>query len=125
MLPSQGCLRMVQEHLELYAKIKGVPQYTIDNVKEKMVEFGLLKHANKPSFTLSGGNKRKLSVAMAMIGDPPIVILDKPSTEKGTHFINRILANRQSAARSNERKILFTESLAYLFFLVFVSCLTF
>lgn len=47
---------------------------------EKLVEFDLLKHAKKPSFTLSGGNKRKLSVAIAMIGDPPIVILDEPST---------------------------------------------
>ncbi|XP_037492926.1 ABC transporter A family member 1-like [Jatropha curcas] len=47
---------------------------------EKLVEFDLLKHADKPSFTLSGGNKRKLSVAIAMIGDPPIVILDEPST---------------------------------------------
>ncbi|OMO71381.1 ABC transporter-like protein, partial [Corchorus capsularis] len=49
-------------------------------VMEKLVEFDLLKHANKPSYTLSGGNKRKLSVAIAMIGDPPIVILDEPST---------------------------------------------
>ena len=47
---------------------------------EKIIEFDLLKHANKPSFSLSGGNKRKLSVAIAMIGDPPIVILDEPST---------------------------------------------
>ncbi|XP_047150016.1 ABC transporter A family member 1-like [Vigna umbellata] len=47
---------------------------------EKLAEFDLLKHANKPSFSLSGGNKRKLSVAIAMIGDPPIVILDEPST---------------------------------------------
>lgn len=47
---------------------------------EKLVEFDLVKHATKPSFTLSGGNKRKLSVAIAMIGDPPIVILDEPST---------------------------------------------
>ncbi|KAJ1408950.1 P-loop containing nucleoside triphosphate hydrolase [Sesbania bispinosa] len=71
----------VQEHLELYARIKGVPDCTIDNVvMEKLVEFDLLKHANKPSFSLSGGNKRKLSVAIAMIGDPPIVILDEPST---------------------------------------------
>lgn len=71
----------VQEHLELYARIKGVPEYILqDVVKEKMVEFDLLKYANKPSFTLSGGNKRKLSVAIAMIGDPPIVILDEPST---------------------------------------------
>uniref|UniRef100_A0A803P6X4 ABC transporter domain-containing protein n=1 Tax=Cannabis sativa TaxID=3483 RepID=A0A803P6X4_CANSA len=71
----------VQEHLELYAKIKGVSDYRIDDVvMEKLVEFDLLKHANKPSFSLSGGNKRKLSVAIAMIGDPPIVILDEPST---------------------------------------------
>ena len=47
---------------------------------EKLVEFDLLMHANKPSFSLSGGNKRKLSVAIAMVGDPPIVILDEPST---------------------------------------------
>lgn len=49
-------------------------------VREKIGEFDLLKHADKPSMTLSGGNKRKLSVAIAMIGDPPIVILDEPST---------------------------------------------
>eukprot|EP00256_Glycine_max_P032193 XP_006576815.1 ABC transporter A family member 1 isoform X1 [Glycine max] len=73
----------VREHLELYARIKGVPDFAIDNVcvvMEKLTEFDLLKHANKPSFSLSGGNKRKLSVAIAMIGDPPIVILDEPST---------------------------------------------
>lgn len=47
---------------------------------ENLVEFDLLKHADKPSYALSGGNKRKLSVAIAMIGNPPIVILDEPST---------------------------------------------
>lgn len=30
--------------------------------------------------TLSGGNKRKLSVSMAMVGNPPLVFLDEPST---------------------------------------------
>ena len=30
--------------------------------------------------TYSGGNKRKLSVAIAMIGNPPIIFLDEPST---------------------------------------------
>ncbi|CAH9079387.1 unnamed protein product [Cuscuta epithymum] len=71
----------VKEHLELYARIKGVPEYDLEDiVMRKLLEFDLLKHADKPSFTLSGGNKRKLSVAIAMIGDPPIVILDEPST---------------------------------------------
>ncbi|XP_048142031.1 LOW QUALITY PROTEIN: ABC transporter A family member 1 [Rhodamnia argentea] len=71
----------VQEHLELYARIKRVADQKInDVVMEKLVEFDLLKYAKRPSFTLSGGNKRKLSVAIAMIGDPPIVILDEPST---------------------------------------------
>jgi len=29
---------------------------------------------------LSGGNKRKLSVSMALIGNPPLIFLDEPST---------------------------------------------
>ncbi|MQL86249.1 hypothetical protein Taro_018782 [Colocasia esculenta] len=72
----------VREHLELYANIKGVPEVKMkDIVNEKLMEFDLWKHADKPSFSLSGGNKRRLSVAIAMIGDPPIVILDEPSTD--------------------------------------------
>ncbi|KAK4412941.1 ABC transporter A family member 1 [Sesamum alatum] len=71
----------VREHLDLYARIKGVEEYQLDRVvTEKLVEFDLLKHADKPAYALSGGNKRKLSVAIAMIGDPPVIILDEPST---------------------------------------------
>ncbi|CAN6443979.1 unnamed protein product [Victoria cruziana] len=73
-------LLTVQEHLELYARIKGVPGHRVNAVvEEKLTEFDLWKQANKPSSYLSGGNKRKLSVAIAMIGDPPIVVLDEPS----------------------------------------------
>src|ERR1700759_3082574 len=40
-----------------------------------------LKHyENITAGTYSGGNRRKLSVAIAMIGNPPVVFLDEPST---------------------------------------------
>ena len=40
---------------------------------------GLENYKNIIAGTLSGGNKRKLVVAIAMIGNPPIIFLDEPS----------------------------------------------
>jgi len=37
-------------------------------------------YVNIQANNLSGGNKRKLAVAMAILGNPPIVLLDEPST---------------------------------------------
>jgi ATP-binding cassette subfamily A (ABC1) protein 3 len=70
-----------REHLLLYAQIKGLKQACIGPaVDAKILEMGLTEYADREAGTYSGGNKRKLSVAMAMIGEPAIVFMDEPST---------------------------------------------
>jgi len=65
-----------REHLEFYAKLRGVPPEDIPRVAEWGIErFGLKMYANKCAGTYSGGNKRKLSAAIAFIGSPPVVFL--------------------------------------------------
>lgn len=74
-------LLTVREHLHLYARIKGVGSDVIDSVvNRRMQQMDLVDFADKQAGTLSGGNKRKLSVAIAMIGQPRVVFLDEPST---------------------------------------------
>ncbi|OQS03707.1 ATP-binding Cassette (ABC) Superfamily [Thraustotheca clavata] len=71
----------VREHLELFAAIKGIPSsYVNIVVMEKLSQMNLVAFESSLAKTLSGGNKRKLSVAIAMIGAPSILILDEPST---------------------------------------------
>ncbi|CAM9424100.1 unnamed protein product, partial [Ectocarpus fasciculatus] len=74
-------LLTVEEHLLLYARIKGVSEKRLGHVAgEKMQQMDLISFRKTKAFELSGGNKRKLSVAIAMIGDPRVVFLDEPST---------------------------------------------
>ena len=69
-----------KEHLELYARIKGVPAEKIpDFVDQKLKEMDLDQYRDVQAGNYSGGNKRKLCVAIACIGNPPVVFLDEPS----------------------------------------------
>jgi ABC-type multidrug transport system ATPase subunit len=55
----------------------GIYETDIDRlVNAKIAEMGLTEYADRAAGTYSGGNKRKLSVAIAMIGEPSIVFLD-------------------------------------------------
>ena len=71
----------VFENLEFYARIKGIREDSINKLVNAMIkEMSLDEFTNKISGRLSGGNKRKLSVAISMLCNPPIILLDEPST---------------------------------------------
>ncbi|KAJ3376123.1 hypothetical protein GGF31_000190 [Allomyces arbusculus] len=71
----------VREHLEVFAAIKGFEPAVYDQVVRaamKDMELTPVEHvANK---SLSGGNRRRLSIAIACLGRPRCVILDEPTT---------------------------------------------
>lgn len=71
----------VFEHVRLFASIKGVAASQIQTQAEEWLgKVGLMEKLNAMTNTLSGGQKRRLSCALAMIGDPSVVILDEPTT---------------------------------------------
>ena len=71
----------VKENLEFYARIKGVKiQYLDQLVKAMITEMSLDEYSDKIAGKLSGGNKRKLSVAISLLCNPQIILLDEPST---------------------------------------------
>eukprot|EP00095_Tigriopus_kingsejongensis_P007156 snap_masked-scaffold285_size222332-processed-gene-1.2 protein:Tk07156 transcript:snap_masked-scaffold285_size222332-processed-gene-1.2-mRNA-1 annotation:"atp-binding cassette sub-family a member 1-like" len=70
-----------REILNLFAHIRGVPLYRMEEEVNKWIGFvGLKQYADRKCGQYSGGNKRKLNVAQALVGDPPIIFLDEPST---------------------------------------------
>jgi ABC-type multidrug transport system ATPase subunit len=70
----------VREHLEMYGMLKGLSGPELTSARDLWIAaMDLKSHAHKLAGNLSGGNKRKLCVAIAMIGDPEIILLDEPS----------------------------------------------
>ncbi|KAG2388596.1 hypothetical protein C9374_000035 [Naegleria lovaniensis] len=69
----------VWEHLKIYHFIRG--QYSTENIRRTLERFKFtLEDSNKAVKELSGGMKRKLSMALALIGEPDVILLDEPTS---------------------------------------------
>jgi len=74
-------LMTARETLRMYAKIKDVDASKIEAEVEQLIQdLDLAKFADKPAGIYSGGNKRKLCVGIALVGNPQLVLLDEPSS---------------------------------------------
>jgi len=69
-----------QENLQLMVDLNRVPAGGKRIVTELLERFDLVESAQKPVSTYSGGMRRKLDLAMTLVGNPRIIFLDEPTT---------------------------------------------
>ena len=70
-----------REHLRFYGRLKGLKgKHLKDTIKSMLEKVNLTGFAKRRSGGFSGGMKRRLSMANALMGDPSIVYMDEPST---------------------------------------------
>uniref|UniRef100_A0A669CRM0 ATP-binding cassette sub-family A member 2 n=1 Tax=Oreochromis niloticus TaxID=8128 RepID=A0A669CRM0_ORENI len=93
-----------REHLQLYTRLRGIPWKDQERVVQWALEkLELSKYADKPAGTYSGGNKRKLSTAIALIGYPSLIFLDEPTTgmdPKARRFLWNLILDIIKTGRS-------------------------
>lgn len=97
-----------REHLQLYSRFRGIPPKEEKKVIEwALKKLDLIQYADRPSGTYSGGNKRKLSTAIALLGAPPLIYMDEPTTGMDP-YTRRFLWDLVIELVKSNRSVVFT-----------------
>uniref|UniRef100_A0A8C3T374 ATP binding cassette subfamily A member 12 n=1 Tax=Chelydra serpentina TaxID=8475 RepID=A0A8C3T374_CHESE len=74
-------LLTVEEHMYYYARLHGIPEKQIKGIVHQLLHrLNLMPYKNRVTSMCSYGTNRKLSTALALIGNPSILLLDEPSS---------------------------------------------
>uniref|UniRef100_A0AC35TFQ4 ABC transporter domain-containing protein n=1 Tax=Rhabditophanes sp. KR3021 TaxID=114890 RepID=A0AC35TFQ4_9BILA len=85
-----------EETLYMFARIRGIPSDEIELMVDGIIEaIGIGMYARRQIKTYSGGNKRRLSLGISLVGMPDVLLLDEPTSgvdPKARRIIWEILA---------------------------------
>ncbi|KAF2825651.1 P-loop containing nucleoside triphosphate hydrolase protein [Ophiobolus disseminans] len=99
----------VRETLRFFAKTRGV-QDVEHNVSTVIAACGLEEWESQLAQNLSGGTKRKLSLAVALVGNPRVLVLDEPSSALDANAKRTLWRCLQTIAK-NRAVVLTTHSM--------------
>jgi len=100
----------VREHLLLYARLKGAPPRQEKRVVDNAIAaVQMTLHQHQRAGQLSGGQRRRLSIAISFIGNPKVVFLDEPTT--GVDPVTRSYVHNLVLSEKKRRCIVLTTHL--------------
>ena len=89
---------------QFYARLKRAPA---SRAGEVLAQVGLEAHGQKPVGALSGGMKQRLALGLALLADPPVLVLDEPTSNLDAAGRDQFL-DLLAGVRSAGKTILFT-----------------
>uniref|UniRef100_A0A1I8JFB6 ABC transporter domain-containing protein n=1 Tax=Macrostomum lignano TaxID=282301 RepID=A0A1I8JFB6_9PLAT len=99
----------VEEHLTFYSRVRGIPELLVPEQTDRLIRgLGLAEHRFKAAKELSGGNKRRLCLAIALLGCPSIVVIDEASTGVDPENKRAIWKAIRSLAEGGKRTVVVT-----------------
>jgi ABC-type multidrug transport system ATPase subunit len=71
----------VRQHMELFGRLKGLSKAAAAGDSRRLIaRLGLAPEAERRVGALSGGQKRRILIGLALVGNPPVLVLDEPTT---------------------------------------------
>ncbi|KAF9127553.1 hypothetical protein BGW39_005784 [Mortierella sp. 14UC] len=101
----------VADHLLFYARLRGIPP----SLEKQAIEYAvasvsLTKFRDRQVKGLSGGEKRRVSIAIALLGDNRVIFLDEPSTGLDPH-VRRVIWDIVNRVKVGRTVVLTTHSM--------------